>query len=117
MHANAISLKGVHSFYKILNPEDNVSERTASESNTRGRSKELIENRNKCLFYRFYFYSKIHNYNYVNTISVLSKEFFLSTRTVSNIFLNGFEYAQQVFKEKKTAKELEEMFRYLNWRI
>lgn len=88
-----------------------------SKPSRRGRNEMLIENRNECLFYRFYYYSRIKRLRYEDVLEVISNEFFLTPRTISNLIADESEYQKEVFKEKLSVKELEKKFDFLKWKI
>lgn len=103
---------------QLFNKLTGSSENTAllNKPSRRGRNEILIENRNECLFYRFYYYARIKKLRYEDVLEVISNEFFLSPRTISNLFTDKSEYQKEVFKEKLSLKELEKKFNFLKWK-
>jgi hypothetical protein len=74
----------------------------------RGRSEELINKRNELILHRHYYYIKIMSRQYGVTLKALEEEFFLSQRTITDIFqqsvllkeLNQMKPGVKYFKEK-----------------
>jgi hypothetical protein len=82
----------------------------------RGRSEVFIANRNECLLYRYYYYAKIKRFRLEHVLEAVSKEFFISDRTITNIIEAHSELRKKVFKEKLDVKELEKKFDFLKWK-
>lgn len=103
--------RGIRNFEKLTNPEG-----IATAQPKKGRAKELIEERNKLLFYRYYFYARLHRLKYETVLDKLSGEFFISKRTVTILMEQHSLLAKQIFDEKKTIKELQKRYNNLLWK-
>jgi hypothetical protein len=106
--------RGKQLFDKLTGSSENTA--LLNKPSRRGRNEILIENRNECLLYRYYYYAKIKRLRYEDVLEVVSKEFFISTRTITNILMEESEYQKKVFKEKLDVKELEKKFDFLKWK-
>lgn len=106
--------RGRRNFNQLV---DTVNDNKPQSVYKRGRSEALIINRNQCLIYRYYYYSKIKRWRYEDVMNELSKEFFLNTRTILNHMEDQAELVKTIFKEKPLIKELEKKFNFLNWKI
>ncbi len=83
----------------------------------RGRNKDLISGRNRALFYRYYFYSKINKTPYDDILLLLSEQFFLNERTVVNLITEGHSQLKKIYAEHLSAKELQKMFPAFDWKV
>lgn len=81
----------------------------------RGRDLELVERRNKMLFYRYYYYSKIHKLTYVDVLDKIETEFYLSGRTISDLLQVNSGALKQIFSEKPDLKYLNKEYSFFNW--
>lgn len=87
----------------------------ASPPLKKGRAKELIEKRDKLLFYRYYYYARIIRFRYEDILIKLSNEFYISPRTVAQIMANKHLQATEIFSQKKSIEQLRKMYAHLIW--
>lgn len=81
---------------RVLN---NLIFEETNKSLRRGRSEEFIRNRNECLLYRYYYYySKINRLRYEDVLEVLSNEFFLASRTITDLLGDNSELVKTIFR-------------------
>lgn len=71
----------------------------------KGRSSDLIEQRNNCLFDRYLYYGYTTKNRYESILADLSSEFFLSAVTIADLITKNFS---EVSILKKKYKELSE---------
>lgn len=106
--------RGIRAFERLNNNEE--SRFTVNMDTCKGRDVVLLASRNLLLLYRLYYYSKLHKKSYVDTMTILGYEFFLSPRTVANMIGAKSETLTKVFKEKLTVKDLQKKYDYLTWK-
>lgn len=106
--------RGSRLFNNLMNESRNdLKEKYAK----RGRNKDLVANRNECLLYRYYYYSKLQKLRYDEVLELMGREFFLANRSITDIIMSKSESLKIVFKEKLSIQELEKKFNFLNWKI
>lgn len=103
--------RGSRLFDKLINDEIEKKQQPSK----RGRNENLIAERNECLIYRYYYYSKIHRLRYADMIEKMQKEFYLSERTVADIIQVNSELVSRIFSGKPEVKTLIIKYNYLNW--
>jgi hypothetical protein len=81
----------------------------------KGRNESLMNKRNIYLFYRYYYYSKIHRMRYEDVIKQLSNDFFITQRTDIDIIQNNTSQVKNVFDEKLNIRQLKKKFDLYNW--
>ena len=96
--------------------ELNYDSSKISKYDFRGRSKILIEERNRCLCFRYWYYSKRHKNRYDDVLKCLSKEFYLSEMTVTNLISKNSISIKRVYEENPKINELKIEFDYLTWK-
>jgi len=90
-------------------------DREKQQPGRKGRSEQLLEQRNEKLFYRYYYYSRLLHYGYEQMLKQLQKEFDLTERSL-NLYLSiHAERLKEVNAEKKTVKQLKQMWPHFNW--
>lgn len=92
---------------------------TAPAKITKGRSSVLNRNRNACIVYRYYFYSKFFSgkLNYSFIIERLSNEFFLSPVTVPELLKSNSKTLTELKEQQPTIKMLSNKYPHLNWKV
>jgi len=63
-----------------------------SEQSHRRRNYDLLARRNEAICYRYYYYIKLHRRQYVDTLSHLENEFFISKKTIISILTQNVEF-------------------------
>lgn len=81
----------------------------------KGRSEELIAQRDELLSLRFYLYAHIKGENYETTISLLSKEFFIAERVVTDRLRLNQNILDEVFSTKPVVAELKKKAPFFSW--
>lgn len=81
----------------------------------KGRSNSLIGKRNDCLLARYYYYSHFRDKGYEEVISLLAKEFFLSSITIINIILENTEHVQMLKDKAKSLSFFNTRWGHLKW--
>lgn len=87
-------MRGSRTLYGNLCIETNIDNKPKP-----GRNIDLIVARNKAIVYRYCFHSINTNKRYELIIALLSKEFFLSERTVIQILLKNNETILEIKKK------------------
>lgn len=107
-----------------LNVETNSSERV-KRSRKRSRPSSSVEGgvssrrlrvnvRNKVMIARYYYWTEIRRRRFDDVMLILSQqEFFVEERTISNALLDLSDYLDELYKQKKNAKEFKK--EYPNW--
>jgi|GEM_PF-2309858 len=108
-----IKNRGSRTFNNLIAKEESIS--TTLQGNKKGRSIELLNQRNTCLIYRYFFYAKIKKLQFSELLSQLSSEFYLSDRTCINIVSASHHEVKKAFAEKKEVRELQKMYPFLSW--
>jgi hypothetical protein len=80
-----------------------------------GRNDKLIMLRNEALFYRYYYYAKIHQLKYSQVVEKLSNEFYISERTILDITQKHTDLIRNIFSQKPELKALNKKYDFLNW--
>ena len=83
----------------------------------KGRNMELVSERNKLLFYRYYFYQSQARLQYETVLNILSTEFFLSISTISQIVSENGSEILKIKKEKPSIKSLQSIYPAIVWDI
>lgn len=81
----------------------------------KGRDKVLLEERNACIVYRYYYHAKIKRMRFEKVIDELRNEFFLSSRTITDIIAKQNDAIKQVFNEKPSLRILSYKFKLFRW--
>ena len=87
----------------------------------KGRSRDLIEQRNNCLFDRYLYYGYTTKNRYELILTELSSEFFLSAVTVADLITKNFSEVSILKKKYKELSEdalkraLKKKWNHLSW--
>lgn len=105
-------MQGVRTlFTTFIDPPQEVA--TASN---KGRSSDLDAKRNKLLAARYAYYNMYHrSLSYEAIITKLSDEFYLSTRTITNILTANISDIQQLKKEMPPVAYFRRLYPHLVW--
>lgn len=72
--------------------------------------------RNRALIARYYYWTEIRRRRFDDVIRILSEqEFFVEDRTISNTLLDLDDYLNELYKNKKEARELKREFPSWCW--
>jgi hypothetical protein len=83
---------------------------------SKGRSKILIKERNQCICLRYWYHSKRHKRRYDEVLKLLSKEFYLSERTIVDVVSENANLIKNVYKENPIINRLKIEFEHLTWK-
>lgn len=93
-----------------------VRTRTRASIGTDGVGRAVrIEQRNKVLVARWYYWTECKRLRADDAILRLCDEFFVESRTVTNAILQGDEYFRQLLNEKPTKMGLQKIHNGFNW--
>ena len=76
---------------------------------------EHVYRRNREMIARYYFWTQIRRRRFDDVMRILSEEFHVEDRTISNALLDQSEYLGGLYKEKKKIKELKKEYPGRNW--
>lgn len=82
---------------------------------TKGRNKNLVNQRNEALLYRSYFYKINFKWSYEIVVKKVSAEFYISPVTASEILAGNVDRINEIKNEKPSAKSLKELFPQFDW--
>jgi hypothetical protein len=82
----------------------------------KGRKDELLEDRNKCLVARYYYYGHLKARSYEDILLLLVREFFLSPDRINRIVLNYAETIAEMKQQKVSLYRLSVLWPHLCWR-
>jgi hypothetical protein len=105
--------RGSQSIFATLFTDENTG--TLATPERRGRSEELLEQRNELLFCRYYFYAKICRKQYNDTLLLLRTELFIESRTIINTIQNNSKYMQQLRMQKPDVGYFKKKFPFMVW--
>lgn len=108
-----MSIRGVHTLFKDLLPEENPASQIASK---KGRSSELNERRNTCLSERYYFIVRNNpKMKYEAIIEQVANEFFISVHTVPDILSTNVSHIQKLKQLNPSPSYFKKRWAHLNW--
>lgn len=82
---------------------------------SRGRSRNLLMERNKCLIARYYFYGHFCQNGYGDIIERLSHEFYLSTVTITELITENMDVLDKLKDEQPELRFFKERWPHLKW--
>ena len=88
-----------------------TSVRTATGKTSR---QEHVYKRNRELIARYYYWTEIRRRRFDDVMRILSEEFHVEDRTISNALLDFGDYLDGLFKGKKDIRELKKEYPYRN---
>ncbi|TAN18813.1 MAG: hypothetical protein EPN37_04435 [Chitinophagaceae bacterium] len=86
-----------------------------SEPGGKGRSAELIDLRNECMMYRYYYLIRIKKFQYLDSLEELSRQFHISVSTVIYQFQKNDVQLRKVMNENASIKTLQNKYPWLLW--
>lgn len=89
-----------------------ASARTATGKTSR---QEHVYKRNRELIARYYYWTEIRRRRFDDVMRILSEEFHVEDRTISNALLDFGDYLAGLYKGKKDVRELKKEYPYRNW--
>jgi hypothetical protein len=109
--------RGSKSIFSPLFTEEAVIA-TASESappGRKGRSQDLIDQRNQLLFSRYYYYAKIIRKQYPDILLLLRQELFIEQRTIIDTLQRHNGELQQLRQQNPDVKYFRHKYPWLVW--
>lgn len=88
---------------------------TAVKVRRKGRSQELNEQRNECLVSRYYYYGKFTEKRYMVILEDLSREFFLSPTTISEVVNDNITILAKLKREQPVKQFFTKRWPHLTW--
>lgn len=76
---------------------------------------EHVYRRNRELIARYYYWTEIRRRRFDDVMRILSEEFHVEDRTISNALLDFGDYLDGLYKGKKDIRELKKEYPYRNW--
>ena len=76
---------------------------------------EHVYRRNRELIARYYYWTEIRRRRFGDVMRILSEEFHVEDRTISNALLDFGDYLDGLYKGKKDIRELKKEYPYRNW--
>lgn len=108
-------MRGETAFYQSLF-ESTPAKVADQETKKRGRDEDLFNKQTQFLILRYYYYIKIQQVPYRNSMEYLENELFISQRTIVNRLFRAHSQFQEIFhKMKPTLKQLKEIYPHINW--
>jgi len=89
-----------------------VSAQTTTGKTSR---QEHVYRRNRELIARYYYWTEIRRRRFDDVMRILSEEFHVEDRTVSNALLDFSDYLDGLYKDKKDVRELKREYPGRNW--
>ena len=83
---------------------------------TKGRDVNLVKRRNDAMVYRYYMYNS-YDWSYVRIIETISEEFYLTSRTVTNILTANIDALKLIKREKPPLSSLSKKYPQFDWSI
>lgn len=81
----------------------------------RGRSSQLIQQRNQCLTDRYYYYGAFTDKRYEAVVALLSTEFFLTVPTLQDIINNHTNRINELKKEQPPLSYFQQRWPGMRW--
>lgn len=90
--------------------------RASAQTDTGKTSRqEHVYRRNRELITRYYYWTEIRRRRFDDVMRILSEEFHVEDRTISNALLDFSDYLDGLYKEKKDLRELKREYPGRNW--
>jgi len=72
--------------------------------------------RNKALIARYYFHAEINRYRYDDCISLLEKEFYITSHRIIQVLSDHTHRINDLIQETPSSKDLAERHPHYNWK-
>ena len=108
-------MRGERTSFLSLFENDNVVDSSLPVPERRGRSEELIKERNELLVCRHYYYTRIRELQYKRTLEKLEREVFLSQFTIINIVNANNKLLKAINADKPDVKYFRLKFPFMVW--
>lgn len=93
----------------------NAADNDGNQSKAKGRSRSLNARRNECMADRYYYYTTYTEKRYDHIIEQLSKEFFISISTVTQIMQSQMEHLQALKQQKLSVYYFRHKWQHMKW--
>ena len=81
----------------------------------KGRSEQLVAQRNELLTHRYYYFTKVARMQYGDAINILKQQFFLEERTIVFAIQQNSALLYKLHHEKPAVKYLSDKYPFLKW--
>ena len=108
-------MRGERSSFLSLFDNDKIVDSSLAIPERRGRSEELIKERNELLVCRHYYYTRIRELQYKRTLEKLEREVFLSQTTIINIVSANNKLLRAINADKPNVKYFRDKFPFMVW--
>ncbi len=108
-------MRGERSSFLSLFENDKPADSSIAIPERKGRSEELIKDRNELIVCRHYYYTRIKELQYHRTLERLEKEVFLSKITIINIVAANNKLLKAINADKPGVKYFREKFPFMVW--
>jgi hypothetical protein len=109
--------RGHRTYLSLFEASPTVEPSTAP--GRKGRSEELIQQRNSLLFHRYYYYSRIKKIDYHRVLATLEAELFISERRIVDITQGADKYIlKELYAQHYPEPNMlyfKEKFPFMNW--
>lgn len=102
---------------RILSEDPVKSANECLRISVKGRNSDLIKKRNNVILYRYYMYKTFAKWNYESIIETVSEEFYLSTRTITDILTSNSQELKKITAEQPKLCLLSKKFSHYDWSI
>lgn len=102
-------MRGIHTF------NETIINQITQKPLKKGRNSELIEQRNVLLLNRYYFYANFTKTRYEAVMQLLSGEFFLAERRISDLITNDKGTLSELRRKQPDISYFRKRFPHLSW--
>jgi len=113
----AKKVRGSRFFIEFTERDKTNTVTKGADRKRRGRSVEMMEQRNRKLAYRYYYYTKFLKYGYDQTLAVLRHEFDLTECTLGQWIEDNRDLLVAVRSENPSIGKMKQKYPYLRWDI
>lgn len=105
-----VLMRGQQSLFDNVFPSS-----VASNPDNQGRRNTLIDKRDECLVYRYYFHAEIKRKRYDDCLADLEKEFFITAGVITQRITLNLDLLKKVTDKKANLLSLKRKFPHWNW--
>lgn len=107
-------MRGTSLFYDLFTENAVITDNPKSQPG-RGRSEDLIVQRNELLLNRYFYLGKYTERRYPEILKQLQEEFFLSEARLIAIISENSEYLRTLREEPPTIQQLKSKWDHIKW--
>lgn len=85
-----------------------------SDKNKSSRQ-ERVHKRNREIIARYYYWTEVRRRRFDDVMWILTDEFYVEERTISNALLDFSDYLDELYKDKKDIRELRKDYPSRSW--